>query len=78
MILNIFNALTLKQIFCKRKIFCEKLEHRFIVESTTIASTQFLCKTALSKASVKTNNRMGSAKCPYPKNAVSLLTTLFS
>ena len=77
MILNIFNALTLKQIFCKRKIFCEKLEHRFIVESTTIASTQFLCKTALSKASVKTN-RMGSAKCPYPKNAVSLLTILFS
>ena len=30
-ILNIFNALTLKQVFWKTKTFFEKLEYRFLV-----------------------------------------------
>ena len=35
-ILNDFNTLTLKQIFSETKIFFEKLEHSFLVESTNI------------------------------------------
>ena len=43
------------------KTFFEKLEFRFLVESTTIESALFSYKTALSKANVKAN-RMGSEK----------------
>ena len=47
--------------FEKTKSFLEKLEYRFLVESTAIESATFLYKTALSKANFKTN-RIGSAK----------------
>ena len=33
-ILNVFNAVTLKQIFWKTKPFFKKLKYRFLVEST--------------------------------------------
>ena len=49
--LNVFNALTLKYVSGKR----EKLEYRFLVESTKIEITTFPYKSALSKANVKTN-----------------------
>ena len=49
-ILNIFKALTLKQVFVKP--FFEKLEYHCLVESTTIESALLLCKTSFSKASV--------------------------
>ena len=49
-ILNIFKALTLKQVFVKP--FFEKLEYHCLVESTTIESALLLWKTSFSKASV--------------------------
>ena len=42
----------------------QKLEHRFLVESTTMQNFTFLYKTARSKAYVITN-RMGSPKWTY-------------
>ena len=58
-VLNVFNAVTLKQVF-------GKLEYRFLAESTTIENALFPYKTALSKTNVKTN-RMGSKKWTYHK-----------
>ena len=52
---NIFNTLTLKQIFWKTKTFFKKLEYRFLVESTKIENASFPYKTAISKANVKTS-----------------------
>ena len=55
-ILNVFNTLTLKQIFWKTKTFFKKLEYRFLVESTKIENASFPYKTAISEANVKTQN----------------------
>ena len=49
---NVFNTLTLKQIFWKTKTFFKKLEYRIFVEITKIESTSFPFKTALSVANV--------------------------
>ena len=65
-ILNVFNALTLIQIFWKTKTFFKKLEYRFLVESTKIENASFPYKTAISEANVKTN-RMVSIKWTYHK-----------
>ena len=65
-ILNVFNTSTLQQIFWKTKIFFEKLEYRFLVETTKIENASFPHKTAISEADVKTN-RMGSTKWTYHK-----------
>ena len=54
-ILNVFNSLTLKQIFWKTKTFFKKLEYRFLVESTKIENASFPYKTAILEANVKTN-----------------------
>ena len=62
-ILNVCNALTLKQIFWKTKTFFKNLEYRFLVEST---SASFPYKTAISEANVKAN-RMVSTKWTYHK-----------
>ena len=51
--LNVFNTLTLKQIFWKRKTFFQKLKYRFLVESTKIENASFLYKTVISQAIVK-------------------------
>ena len=58
---NVFNTLTLKQVFLKTKAFLKLREYRFLVESTMNESAAFPYKTALSKANVKTN-WMGSTK----------------
>ena len=63
---NVFNTLTLKQIFWKTKTFFKKLEYRFLVEATKIENTSFPFKTALSEANVKTN-RMATTKWTYHK-----------
>ena len=63
---NVFNTLTLKQIFWKTKTFFKKLEYRFLVEATKIENTSFSLKSALSEANVKTN-RMVTAKWTYHK-----------
>ena len=65
-ILNVFNTLTLKQIFSKTKSFSKKLEHSFLVESTKIEDVSFPYKTAISEANVKTN-KMVSTKWTYHK-----------
>ena len=67
-ILNDFNTLTSKQIFWKTQTPLKKLDHRFLVESTMIETSEhtFLYKTALSEANFKTN-RMGSTKWTYHK-----------
>ena len=70
-ILNVFNTLTLKEIFCKRKIFFKKLEYRFLGGSTKIENASFPYKTAISEASVKTNRMVDT------KNGVSPVTTFF-
>ena len=63
---NVFNTLTLKEIFWKTKTFFKKLEQRFLVETTKIENTSFPFKTALSEANVKTN-RMATTKWTYHK-----------
>ena len=72
---NVFNTLTLKQIFWKTKTFFKKLEYRFLVETTEIESTSFPFKTAPSETNVKTN-RTATTKWAYRKEwglPVSLL-----
>ena len=59
-ILNVFNNLTLKQIFWRTKSFFEKLEYRFLVESTKIENASFPYKTAISEANVKTIRMMST------------------
>ena len=61
---NIFNTLTLKQIFWKTK--SSKLEQLFLVETTKTENTLFPFKTALSETNVKTK-RMATAKWTYHK-----------
>ena len=63
-ILNIFNTLTLKQIFWKTKTFFKKLEYRSLVESTKIENASFPYKTVMSEANVK-SNRMVSTQWTY-------------
>ena len=63
---NVFNTLTLKQIFWKTKTFFKKLDYHFLVETTKIENTSFPFKTALSEANVKTN-RMATTKQTYHK-----------
>ena len=63
---NVFNTLTLKQIFKKTKTFFKKLEYSFLVEATKIENTSFSFKTALSVANVKAN-RMATTKWTYRK-----------
>ena len=65
-ILNVFNTLTLKQIFWKTKTFFKQLEYRFLVESTNIENASFSYKSVILETNVKTN-RMVDAKWSYPK-----------
>ena len=52
---NVFNTLTLKQIFWKARTFFKKLEYGFLVETNEIENASFPFKTALSETNVKTN-----------------------
>ena len=65
-ILNVFNTLTLKQIFWKTKSFFKKLEYCFLVESTKIENALFPYKTGIAEANIKTN-KMVSRKWTYHK-----------
>ena len=75
-ILNVLNTLTSKHIFWKKKFLFEKLEYRFLVESTKIESASFSYKTAIPEANVKTN-KIVSTKWTYHKEGVLPVTTLF-
>ena len=57
---NVFNTLTLKQIFWKTKTFFKKLEYRFLVKSTKIENASFPCETFILEANVKTNKMVTS------------------
>ena len=48
-ILNVFNTLTLKQIFWKTKTFFKKLEQSFLAKSTNTENTHFLTKLSYQK-----------------------------
>ena len=61
---NVFNTLTLKQIFWKTKTFLKKLEYCFLAKITKIENASFLFKTTLLEANVKTN-KMVSTKWTY-------------
>ena len=65
-ILNVFNTLTLKQIFWKTKTFLKKLECRFLVDSTKIENASFAYKTVIAEANVKTNKKV-TTEWTYPK-----------
>ena len=73
-ILNVFNSLTLKKIFWKRKTFFKRLEYRFLVEGTKTETTSFLHKTVISETNVKTY-RMVIKNRPITKNGVLAVTT---
>ena len=75
-ILNVFNTLTLKQIFWKTKFFSQKLENRFLVESTKILNASFPNKTVMSEANVKTN-RIVSTYWSNHKERSTVTTSLF-
>ena len=79
-VLNVFNTLTLIQIFWKTKTFFKKLENRFLVESTEIENASFPYKTVISELNVKTN-RMASTKFTkkrsFASNYLILLKFLF-
>ena len=70
-ILNVFNTLTLKQIFWKKKTFLKKLEYWFLVESSKIKNASFPYNAAISD--VKTN-RMVAQNGPITKNRVLPIT----
>ena len=53
--LNLFNSLTLKQIFWNMKTVFEKLEYHFLLESTKIKIASFPYKAGISEANIKTN-----------------------
>ena len=65
-VLNVFNTLTLIQIFWKTKTFFKKLKYRFLVETVKIENASFPFKTALPEANVKTK-RMATTKQTYYK-----------
>ena len=47
--LNVFDTLTLKQIFWKKKNFFKRLKDHFLVENTKIEKALFLYKTGIQK-----------------------------
>ena len=67
--MNVFNTLTLKQDSWKTKTSFKKLEYCFLVDTTTTENATFLCKTASSKANVRTNY-MGSTTWSYQKERI--------
>ena len=77
-ILNIFNTLTLKQIFWKTRTFFKKLDQIFLVESTKIENASFPYKTTISEANAMLRQidwwvQIG----PITKNRILPVTTLF-
>ena len=56
--------MTLTQILWKTKTFFQKLEYRFLVESSKIENALFPYKNAISEANVETN-KMVTTKLTY-------------
>ena len=68
-ILNVFNSLSLKQIFWETKTFFKELEYSFLVESNKIENASSPSKTVISEAKVKTN-KMVTTKWTYHKELI--------
>ena len=60
-----FQYFNLETDFLENENLFQKLEYRFLIESTKIENASFLRKTAISEANVKTNG-MVSTKWTYP------------
>ena len=75
---NVFNTLTLKQIFWKTKTFFKKLEYHFLVENTKIENASFPYRTALSEANVKTNRMVTTKERIFASNCFIFLKFCFS
>ena len=77
-ILNVFNSLTLKQIFWKTKTFFKKLEDSFLVESTKIEKdwNHFHTKLPYQKPILR-QIKWWLQNVPVTKNGVLPVTTLF-
>ena len=71
-----FQQLNFETDFLKNEKFFQKLEYRFLVESTRIENASFPYKTATSEVNGKTNY-MVTTNGPITKNGVLPVTTLF-
>ena len=76
-ILNIFNTLTLKQIYWKKKTFFKNLEYHFLVESTKTENASFPCKAAISESNVKANRMVSIKGRSFASNYFIFLKILF-
>ena len=73
--LNVFNTLTLKQIFWETKTFLKKLGFRFLVESTKIEMYHFHTNLLYQKTILRQTKWLVQT-APIMKNGVLLVTTL--
>ena len=79
--LNVFNTLTLKQIFWKTKTFFKNLEYRILAQITKIESAILPYKTALWEANIMTKRstkRTYNNKWSFARNYFILLKFCFS
>ena len=75
-IFNVFNTLTLIQIFCKTKTFFKKLEHRFIVETLRLKTNHFYLKLLCQKPMLR-QIEWRIQNWPITKSGVLPVTALF-
>ena len=74
---NVFNTLTLKQIFWKTKTFFKELGYRFLAESTKIEKEHFYTNLPNQKPMLR-QIEWEVQNGPIKKNGVLPVTTLFS
>ena len=75
-IFNVFNTLTLKQIFWKTKTFFKKLEYRFLVENSKIENALFPYKTVIQRPMLR-QIKWWLQNGPIKKKGVLPVNTLF-
>ena len=76
--LNVFNTLTLEQIFWEAKNFPWKLEYCFLVESTKIEKASLPYKSAISEAKVKTNRKATTRQTSHKERSFAINYFIFS
>ena len=75
-VLNVFNTLTLIQVFWKTKSSFKKLDYYFLVETTKIENTSFPFKTAFQNPMLRQTEWLLQNR-PIIKSGVLLVTALF-
>ena len=73
---DVFNTLTLEQIFWKTKTFFKKLEYSFLFETTKIENASFPFRTACQKSMLR-QIEWWIQNGPITKSGVLPVTTLF-